>query len=335
MSNFLPLSILVPIYNVERYLAQCLDSLVGQTLQNLEIICINDGSTDSSLAIIKKYQKQDHRIKLIDKPNTGYGDSMNQGLKKAKGKYIGILEPDDWIEPNAFEVLVNTAEEFQADVVKANYYKFSKNSASRTSENTSQNSRQVVSAETYSKLFQFAPAIWSAIYRREFLKEKGIAFLPTPGASYQDLGFAFKVWATASKVVLLQDAFVHYRTDNTDSSVNDPGKMDCVIQEYAGITEFLDQHQLTTTFGAAMEAAKFRNYHWNLQRLSGKLARQFYQTMRQEFLAAKAAGRLDKSEFSHRDWLVLQAILRSPKMAYSALRLRSGAKRKISQLAKM
>ena len=92
MSNGVKVSVLVPIYNVEEFLPECLDSLVNQTLREIEIICINDGSKDDSLKILKEYASKDKRIKIIDKKNTGYGDSMNQGLKKATGEYVGIVE---------------------------------------------------------------------------------------------------------------------------------------------------------------------------------------------------------------------------------------------------
>ena len=89
-------SILVPICNVERYLRQCLDGLVNQTLEDIEVICINDGSTDSSLSIIREYERRDQRIVVIDKPNSGYGDSMNRGIDTARGEYVGIVESDDF-----------------------------------------------------------------------------------------------------------------------------------------------------------------------------------------------------------------------------------------------
>ena len=98
-------SILVPICNVERYLRECLNSLVNQTLREIEIICINDGSTDSSLSIIREYERRDERIVVIDKPNSGYGDSMNKGIELARGEYIGIVESDDFASLNMFETL--------------------------------------------------------------------------------------------------------------------------------------------------------------------------------------------------------------------------------------
>ena len=84
-------SVIVPIYNVEHYLEECLNSIVGQSLKELEIICVDDGSTDASLEIVRKYEKKDSRIKVLTGPNGGYGKAMNKGLETAKGKYIGIV----------------------------------------------------------------------------------------------------------------------------------------------------------------------------------------------------------------------------------------------------
>ena len=89
-------SVLVPVYNVARYLSQCLDALFAQTLGDIEIIAINDGSTDVSLAILQDYAGRDRMMRIIDKRNTGYGDSLNQALAVAKGEYVGIVEPDDF-----------------------------------------------------------------------------------------------------------------------------------------------------------------------------------------------------------------------------------------------
>ena len=110
MSDSPMVSLLIPIYNVERYLEECLDSAVNQTLKDIEIICINDGSTDSSPDIIRRYMANDGRVRMIDKANSGYGSSMNMGLDAATGKYIGILESDDYLELDALEVMVAAAE---------------------------------------------------------------------------------------------------------------------------------------------------------------------------------------------------------------------------------
>ena len=115
------LSLLIPIYNVQRYLRECLDSALAQTLKDIEIICINDGSTDNSPAIIREYMERDRRVKMIDKANSGYGDSMNHGLEMARGKYVGILESDDFMASDALEKLVSAADSNNADFAKANF----------------------------------------------------------------------------------------------------------------------------------------------------------------------------------------------------------------------
>ena len=163
------ISVLVPIYNVEKYLRQCLDSLVGQTLQEIEIICINDGSTDSSPEIIQEYAQNDSRVKVITKKNSGYGDSMNRGLAKASGEYIGILESDDFLEKNAFERLYRLAKKHDADVVRANYYHFKGGENTKFSYVDTHDVDRVIDPSRRTWIFYQAPAIWSAIYKRSFL----------------------------------------------------------------------------------------------------------------------------------------------------------------------
>ena len=120
-------SIIIPTYNVEMYLVECMDSVVRQTLKDIEIICINDGSTDGSLEILKSYAEKDDRIIIVDKENGGYGIAMNIGLEKATGEYIGIVEPDDFVPINMYEDLYEIAKENNLDFVKADFYRFKRN----------------------------------------------------------------------------------------------------------------------------------------------------------------------------------------------------------------
>ena len=117
-------SVIVPVYNVERYLRQCLDSLRAQTLKEIEIICVNDGSTDGCPGILEEYAKKDSRIRMINKENTGYGDSMNIGIRAATGEYIGIAEPDDYVLPAMYKTLYRAAVSHQCEIVKADFYRF-------------------------------------------------------------------------------------------------------------------------------------------------------------------------------------------------------------------
>lgn len=112
-------SITVPVYNVEKYLEKCLDSLIGQTLKDIEIICINDGSTDNSLSILEKYAKKDSRIKIINQENQGIANTRNKSIKLAQGEYIGFVDSDDWLSLDFFEKLYNAALKYKADIAAA------------------------------------------------------------------------------------------------------------------------------------------------------------------------------------------------------------------------
>ena len=120
------ISILVPCCNVEKYIRECLESIRVQTHTNIEVICINDGSTDGTGDIIDEYVASDARFKVIHKPNSGYGDSMNKGLEAATGDYIGIVESDDWIDPNMYEVLYQTAEAENRSITQQTIYLLTK-----------------------------------------------------------------------------------------------------------------------------------------------------------------------------------------------------------------
>lgn len=303
------ISVLVPIYNVKNYLTQCLDSLVNQTLTDIEIICIDDGSTDGSAAIIQEFQKSDSRIKVITKRNSGYGDSMNRGLKKASGKYIAIVEPDDYIDLNAFEKLYDYASTYDADVVRANYYTNKGDKDTKLAYVDPLDAGHVINPRRHSWIFFQAPAIWSAIYKRAFLLEHDIKFLPTPGASYQDTGFNFKVWANATRAYFTTEAFLHYRVDNESSSVNNPGKVMNVCYEYEEIEKYLKKQGLFEEVAPLMETAKFGAYYWNLLRLLPKLLPEFVAKVKEEYTAANDQNLLSQDYFDPYKWSLLQYIL--------------------------
>lgn len=290
-------SVLVPICNVERYLEECLDSLAAQSFTDFEVLCINDGSTDGSLAIIHRYMEADARFRVIDKPNSGYGASMNMGLANAIGEYIAILESDDFFEPNALELLVDAAERNQSDVVKADFYLYWSTPQERDELFRIVDEQEV--GRTMRPIDDLAiffrkPSIWSALYRSSFLRDNGIDFLETPGASYQDAGFNFKVWASAARATFIADPILHYRQDNEKSSVNSAAKVYCVCDEYASMTSFvndrLDGDQRLT---GILECMKFDSYMWNYDRLSGDLRGDFIVRASSEFADDLDKGLVD------------------------------------------
>ncbi len=307
-------SIIMPIYNASRYLHQSLGGLLHQTLNDIEIICVNDGSKDSSLDIIQQYASQDHRIKVIDKPNGGYGHSMNRGLAMAKGQYIGILEPDDFVDANMFETLYRLAIENNCDVVKSNYYEYREKDDSNTFFEVLQgfDYDKVISSNDNVRLIYMRPCIWSAIYRRDFLNNHQICFNETPGASYQDTSFAFKVWVCAQRVLFTKEGFLHYRIDNENSSVNSSGKIFCICDEFQSIQSFLNlDNEKKSRFIKLMQVLKFDSYYWNLQRISDEHKREFRDQMALEFIKADYEGFLEQDLFDEWRWDTLQDILNS------------------------
>lgn len=310
-------SVLIPIYNVERYLERCLTSLVGQTYDDFEAICINDGSTDGSRSIIQRFLDADSRFRVIDKENSGYGASMNRGLDAARGRYVAILESDDFFEPDALAVLHEAAEMNQAEVVKANFYLY----WSRPEERR-ELFRVVDEVEAGHVLrplddlavFFRKPSIWSALYRRDFLVDDSIRFLETPGASYQDSGFNFKVWASARRVAFLAAPVLNYRQDNEGSSVNNPGKVFCVCDEYASMEEFVrargsaDERRLL----AILQRMKLDSYLWNYDRLAPELRPAFVERAAEEFRAAFKRGEVDLALFEPAAEADLRAMVADP-----------------------
>ena len=170
---------IIPIYNVEAYLSQCLDSVLSQSLEDIEIVCVNDGSTDTSLTIVEEYAAKDRRIVIIDKENGGYGKAVNCGLDRAQGEYIAIIEPDDFIDPAMFEDLYRFAHRERdgvhspIDVVKGSYWEYY--DSGEDGSDTPLLSRPTLSYSMPASVESFSldqsqdvicnhPSIWSALY---------------------------------------------------------------------------------------------------------------------------------------------------------------------------
>lgn len=327
-------SIVVPIYNVEKYLCECLDSVVSQTLRDIEIICVNDGSTDGSLAIMEEYAKNDDRVRVISKANAGYGHSMNVGFDAATGEYLGIVESDDYAEPEMFETLYNTAVQNNADVVKSNFYFYYSKPEVRNEffEITpAEHCNQVKGYLAYRKIFYRKPSIWSAIYKKDFIRKNGIRFTETPGASYQDAAFNFKVWACSERSVFLHEAYLHYRQDNEASSVNSKGKVFCVCDEYEEMERFLDRHpDKKAELECLKNRIKYDSYMWNYDRLAVDFRPMFLERMAAEFRLAKEKDKLDKSLFEPWKWDTLHQIIADPAQ-YHLFRVKRDEERKRAQ----
>lgn len=297
-------SVIVPMFNASRYINECISSIQRQSLEDIEIICVNDGSTDDSLEQVLAMAKTDTRIQVIDKRNTGYGHSVNEGIKKASGRYIGIVESDDFIASNMYESLFAVAEQHAVEVVMSDYYRVKTGEVenrtymkaySRCAYNT------VINPSTNQHIF-LGTGIWTGIYKRSFLLEKEIWLNETPGASYQDTSFLFKVWAFAERCYLYDDAFVYYRTDNVDSSVHSSKKVFCVCDEFAEIERFLDTAKKKQLL-AILQAKKFIVYNWNYNRLISVYQYAFLLKMHEEL----SKGHLENNSDNESVYLFLSS----------------------------
>lgn len=230
-------SVIIPVYNVERYLSQCLESVINQTLEEIEVICVDDGSTDTSGLILDDYAGRDSRIHVIHKANTGYGNTMNVGLNATSGTYVSVIESDDFVELDMLEKLYHAAIESGADITKANHYNYWEGKDEFCDWLKDFPKKQVINAVTYPNLLNKANTIWTCLYKRSFLSEYGILFHETPGASYQDISFALQGWLYAEKIYFIEDAVLHYRNDNPGSSMHNPNKVFCVLDEYEWLEE--------------------------------------------------------------------------------------------------
>lgn len=263
------LSILVPCYNVEKYVRQCLESIRKQTFTEFEVWMINDGSTDDTLSILREFEQTDSRFKLIDKKNSGYGASLNLGLKQCTGEYIGIVESDDFVENNMFDLLYKAAKKFDLDKCRCGYFDF------YSGENFPVLSEFVPKNEVFVPRANLAPlymppSIWASIYKRSWLLNEGIKFLETPGASFQDTSFSYKTYVCCNRFMMIDKALLHYRQDSGTNSVSNRGKVFCICDEFSEIYRYLDQHPewCTKDLLAATAVIKFNSYDWNFRRIA-------------------------------------------------------------------
>lgn len=309
-------SIIMPSLNVAPFIRQCMDSVVKQTLKEIEIFCVDAGSTDGTLEILREYEQKDKRVCVIvsDKKSMGY--QYNLGIDASAGEYIGMVETDDWIEPDTFACLYEAAHREKADIVGANHYEYytTPEIINKPFENLCNCPyEETFSTKTNLSPFPIRPLMWSAIYRRAFLTENSIRFNETPGASYQDMSFHFMVLTAANSIYFLNKYFYHYRKDNEASSVNSGGKVNCIFDETAYYEAFLETRSLDKArlIKPYMEW-KQGHYNWNYNRILPQFQWEFLMRFRNEFLAHREAGLLEERYFPEKSWKNLNEMLDYP-----------------------
>lgn len=331
-------SIIIPTYNVEMYLVECMESVIHQTLKDIEIICINDGSTDGSLEILKSYAQKDDRIVLVDKENGGYGIAMNIGLEKATGEYIGIVEPDDFVKLDMYESLYQIAKDNDLDFVKADFYRFK-----RTDEDDMNMvyNRLSKNPEDYNKVFnpsedteaiRYIMNTWSGIYKKEFIEKHHIRHNETPGASFQDNGFWFQTFIFATRAMIVDKPYYMNRRDNPNSSVHNREKVYCMNIEYDHIRDILMEHpELWERFKGMYWYKKYNNYIGTIRRIGMEYRREFVERFSAEFKRGLEKKELDPSVFSVAAWKKIQVVAAEPDTFYKVWVVAGVTERKLNK----
>lgn len=217
-------SVLVPVYNVSKYLRQCLDSLVNQTLKDIEIVCVNDGSTDSSAAILEEYAAADERIVIVNKPNGGLPSARNAGLDVARGKYIGFVDGDDFADPDMYRKMYNAARADGADIVVCGGHPFPEEEKAPAWLKDTLSPRDISyrsgGIDTLFTERGAKPFLWRDLVRRE-LVEKNNFRLDEDIVVGEDQAFQFKIFSAAKRVTFISDKLYNYRYSRPESIMNE------------------------------------------------------------------------------------------------------------------
>lgn len=283
-------SVIVPVYNARKYLAQCLDSILAQTLKEIEVVCVDDGSVDGSGEILDQYALLDERVKVLHRENRGYGCAMNAGLEATTGEYVGIVESDDCILPEMYRTLYEEADLGKLDVVKSDAFFWYGNIGY-------QRNIHLAHLEPYydrilgdidrNIFFDFYMNIWTGIYKREFLTGENIRFHESPGASYQDNGFWLQTLLYCKKAKWLSKAFYLYRQDNEASSVKSRDKVFAMTREYEYIEKLLlerkDYQYLPYCY-----YYKLLRHRGNFLRIADEHKREFCRQVQRDYIKYKS-----------------------------------------------
>ena len=219
------ISIIIPVYNTGPYLKKCIDSVLNQTLENIEIIIINDASTDNSLSIIKEYEKKDSRIKVVSlSENTmgGAGIPSNIGILQAKGEYIGFVDSDDWLELEMFEILYKDAIIHDSDYTFCDFMLFNEKTRKITPPNDKCHWDNL-SATDKSSLLKISPVPWRKLYKRSFLMDNNLRF-PEGDFFYEDTPFHFMVTLKAKRISFVDISLYYHRVSRAEQTMSGKGR---------------------------------------------------------------------------------------------------------------
>lgn len=240
-------SVIVPVYNVEKYIKRCLETLVQQTLEDIEIVIVNDGSTDQSKLIIEKYvKKYPLKIKYIEKQNGGLSSARNFGLRYAKGKYIAFLDSDDYVEKNMYEEMYKKAIQDKSDIVECDFiweWELSNCAIKECNKNIKIKKDMRKNYKNKKEMMRKPRVVaWNKLIKRKIIEENNITF--PEGLIYEDLEFFFKLIPFVNKISYINKYFVHYMQRVDSISNTQTEKNADIFKILDNIIEFYKKNEL-------------------------------------------------------------------------------------------
>lgn len=249
MSNQKPsVSVLIPSLNSQDYIKECVESVLNQTLDDLEILCIDAGSSDKTLDILNNLAGNDSRIKIFHSDKKSYGYQMNIGLDNSKGEYVAVVESDDYIDKNMLNDLYDLALKSDSEVIKSTFYHYYDYSHSQ--ELKIDNAKKRVKTEEPFKIQEQPifldghPSIWAGIYKNDFLKENDIRFMEINGAGWVDNPFFYETTFRAEKIIYTHVPYYYYRETNPNSSSNSLADFTIPIRRMLDNLDIVDEFKV-------------------------------------------------------------------------------------------
>ena len=238
------ISVIVPVYNVEKYVARCLDSIVNQTFKDIEIICVDDGSEDGSVTIVKEYASRDDRIQIIHQENGGLSSARNTGMNHARGKYISFVDSDDWIDPDFFEKLYNAAEKYNASAACSGIKR--PHASGKVPIKLKIEKEEILSgvAEKYKKLeIPRKCYVWNKIYKKDEIDKMNLRFVE--GVMFEDIYFTIRFLYYSGDIITVPDVWYHYWANNKSITrdMKDKNQMD-ILAARADFIKFSREHHI-------------------------------------------------------------------------------------------
>jgi len=313
-------SIIMPVFNTVHYIRECLDSLVSQTLRDIEILCVDADSTDGTREILEEYVKKDGRVRLLrdTKKSTGYANNL--GMEQARGQYLAIVEPDDYVAADMYERLYTLAKEYQADAVRADYKVFFGDAGQREYFDKAIASPgdygRICCPASEQRLFQNDMSTWAGICARELFERGKVCHNETPGAAYQDNGFWFLMMAHVKRLYYASVSGYRYRLDNPASSVHDRKKLFAICEEYDFIERRLRQEGIFEPFERTFLRIKFIRYLSAYYRLEDALKPEFAVRFAKELKVYDEEGRLKREDFTKGQRELLEELLEGGAVFY-------------------